>query len=188
MIIAWTKWMEKKCACSNFLVNLYGLYYRETVKKEIELAEVRENDRILCIGGGSIPSTAIQMANLTKAEIDVIDMDPKAVINARKLINRIGLDGQVSILQGKGEDMDVGCYDVIHVALQVSPKEKVVDHLWANSKKGTRIIVRMPKKKLKSFYSCLSSKFLCKVKACTKKPCLGTSFTTMDQALLLIKS
>ena len=43
---------------------------------------------------------------------------------------KLGLDDKITVISGKGEEIDIEPYDVIHVALQVSPKEKVLENIW----------------------------------------------------------
>ncbi|MBU5438981.1 hypothetical protein KQI42_13215 [Tissierella sp. MSJ-40] len=187
MITSWTKWMEKKISNSNFLIGLYENYYRKIVKDEVKLAEMTNKDKVLCIGGGSIPCTALQIANLTGAEVHVIDIDRKAVNNAKNIIRKMGLGNKIYVTEAKGEDIDVGSYNVIHIALQVTPKERVVEHIWSKSTEGTRIVVRLPKKSLKCFYSNLSDEFLSQRKPSIEGCCLQNRCNTMKEILLMVK-
>lgn len=188
MIVTWTKWMEKRISCSNFLIRLYEKYYKKIVRDEIKLADVKINDRILCIGGGSIPCTALQIANLTGAKVDVIDIDSRAVYNARNVVEKMGLNNKIYITNIRGEEVDISSYDVIHVALQVTPKEEVVEHIWSKARKGTRILVRIPKKNLRYFYSNISNEYLNEKESCTRNCCLDNELNTMKEVLLMVKN
>jgi len=119
MIAVCTECIERNFSKSNFLIKLYGLYYRNIVKNEVKLAGIRSCDRILCIGGGPIPSTAIEMARQTDACVHVIDMDGTAVVCARDVIKKLGLAHKITVEQARGEEVDISPYNVIHVALQV---------------------------------------------------------------------
>ena len=55
MISIYTKWIERRFCKYEPLIKLCRLYYRDIVKEEIEAANIRSWDKILCIGGGSIP-------------------------------------------------------------------------------------------------------------------------------------
>ncbi|WP_026895271.1 nicotianamine synthase family protein [Clostridiisalibacter paucivorans] len=188
MIRAWTKWMEKRISNSNFFIDMYELYYKNVVKNEIRLARVEDKDNILCIGGGAVPCTALQMAMETGAKVHVIDIDPIAVYNAKNLINKKGLSHRIQVSNKNGQEIDIRDYDVIHVALQVSPKEKVLENLWKKARKGTKIVVRMPKKGLNYFYSSLSCGFLetndINCERCSAKK----GINTMDRTLLMVKN
>ncbi|MEW8974373.1 MAG: nicotianamine synthase family protein [Tissierellaceae bacterium] len=188
MIANCTKWIERKFSGFNFLIGIYEIYYRGIVKKEVGLANIRSRDRVLCIGGGSIPCTALELANQTDAKIDVIDVDSMAVKSARDIVTRLGLSNRISIKEERGEDIDISSYDVIHVALQVTPKEKVIEHIWNNSKKGNRIIVRLPKRILSSFYSNISEEFISKNMDYIESCSLKNMVNTMDKVLLMVKN
>lgn len=187
MIRTWTQWMEKRISNSNFFINMYGLYYKNVVKNEIKLAEVKDRDNILCIGGGAVPCTALQMATETGARVHVIDIDSRAVDNAESVINKRGLSNKIRVSKENGEEIDIEDYDIIHIALQVSPKEKVLENLWGKARKGTKIVVRMPKKNLNCFYSNISCNFLEKCNINCRRTCIKKGLNTMDQALLMIK-
>lgn len=188
MIATCTKWIEKRFSGFSFLIGLYELYYKKIVRKEIELANITSKDNILCIGGGAIPSTAVELANQTNANVHVIDVDNNAVECAQNVVKKLGLRNKISIAREKGEDIDISSYDVIHIALQVSPKEKVLKHIWNNAKEGNRIIVRIPKKILKPFYSNVSEEFVYKNANCIKNYSLNYRLNTMDKILLMVKN
>lgn len=187
MIAACTKCIERNFSKSNFLINLYGLYYKNIVKNEVKLAEIKNCDKVLCIGGGPIPSTAIEVANQTDAKVHVIDMDSDAVACARDIVKRLGLHHKIIVDQGRGEDVDIAPYNVIHVALQVTPKEDVLKHIWSNSKMGDRIIVRMPKKGLRPFYSNVTDGFIKRYSDYIRLSSSRFNVSTMDKILLMVK-
>lgn len=188
MIGACTKWVEKNLSKYHCFIKFYSLYYRDIVKKEIKLANVRSCDKILCIGGGSIPCTAIELANQTNACIHVIDMDNHAVECARCVVKKLGLDEKITVINGKGEEIDIEPYDVVHVALQVTPKEEVLKHIWEKAKEGKRIIVRMPRKSLKRFYSNITDDFIKKYAKNIRSFPIGSKVKTMDKILLMEKA
>lgn len=188
MVATCTKWVENKFSTFKFLTKLYGRYYKNIVGKEVELANIRENDRVLCIGGGSIPSTAIEIVSQTNALVDVIDTDDRAVEKAQKLIHNLGLNDKIRVYLKDGEKMDVRDYDVIHIALQVTPKEKVAQHIWDNLGDGGRMIIRTPKKFLKFLYSNISNKFISRKSQYVKDYSLKSKANTMDRLLVISKN
>ena len=187
MIGTCTKWIEKKFSKYDSLIKLYSLYYRNIVEKEIQLANVKSCDKVLCIGGGSIPCTAIEIANQTNAHIHVLDIDESAVECARHVIEKLGLHEKITVINGKGQDIDIGPYDVVHLALQVSPKEEVLKNVWEKSKEGNRIIVRMPRKTLNPFYSNITDDFIKKNLKAISSVAIGYKAKTMNEVLLMEK-
>lgn len=188
MIRTCTKWIEKNFSKNNALIKLYRLYYKNIVKREVKLADVKSCDKILCIGGGSIPCTAIELAKQTKAKVHVIDIDNQAVECARDVVVKLGLHKKITITSGKGQEIDIEPYDVVHVALQVSPKDEVLEHLWDRSKEGDRIIVRLPKKGLKVFYSNITEAFIEKNAKYIRSFPVSYKAKTMDEILLMVKA
>ncbi len=171
--------------CKNkFILNLYQKYYKATVAREINLSNIKETDRILCIGGGAAPCTALQLYYQSGASVDVLDNDDRAIIQSRKLIRKLGLDKKIRIIKGDGRKINTKSYDIVHIALQVEPKKDVLDNVWKNSSKGQRIIVRDSKKLLSCFYSQIPKKY--KSKNLNKRKSLSI-FTTMTDPLILEK-
>ncbi|NLY11281.1 MAG: hypothetical protein GX020_06325 [Firmicutes bacterium] len=153
MLISWgTKIME--CALSAYppLVRLYKCYYRSIVEDEIKIARITDKDRVLCIGGGSVPCTAMQIAKFTGAKVKVIDIDEVAVKRARVVVEQFGLGDFVIVEQASGEIVDLDGITVVHLAVQISPKNLVIDHVWRNAAPSTRVIVRVPQDALRSYY------------------------------------
>jgi len=187
MIMTCTKWMERIFSKYDFLVNLYSLYYRNIVKNEIRLANIRSHDKVLCIGGGSIPSTAIEISRQTHAHVYVLDMDKKAIECAKEVIARLGLHDKITVINGKGQDIDIELYDVIHIAQQVSPKDEVLRSIWDKAKEGHRIIVRMPRKALKPFYSNITDDFIKNNAKDINTYSIGSRAKSMEEILLMEK-
>ena len=130
-------------------------YYRMLVKREASLAGINENDKVLCIGGGICPYTAILLHKYTKAHITVIDNNLECVEKSKKFINRLGLD-KINILFGDGEDICCHGYTVIHLAMQISPKELVLNEILQKAQPGTRVLIRKPKKGVDRLYCKMS--------------------------------
>lgn len=181
-----TRILEKIICSSKYLVSLYGKYYDRIVEKEARLAELDENDRLLCIGGGSVPWTAMLFAIFTGVRVDVIDIDHGAVYNGQKVVEMFGLKDRVRVMRSNGLWIDTFKYDAVHIALQVSPKGEVLDHLNDCCRPGTKIIMRMPKETLAYDYSNISHVQLKKYDWI--KTDVGNKFNTMENTLLMVKN
>lgn len=147
-----TKKIESVSSHFPYLTGIYRWYYEKIVDDEIILGKISEEDRVLIIGGGPFPCTAIQIANKTNANIHIIDKDPIAVDLASDLIKKLSLDNQIHITCTRGQEVDTSEYSVIHIAQQVSPKEAVLSNLLKKTKIGTRILLRSKEKGLDNFY------------------------------------
>ncbi len=186
MISIVTKLFEKFAVNSDFAYKVCKLYYKNIVNEEIDLASISPGDRVLLIGGGSIPCTAIEFAKRTQADIEVIDIDFKAVENAKNLVDKKGFNSRINIRLADGKKIDPKNYDVIHIAMQVKPKESVLRHILDKSDSGLKVIVREPRSYLKSFYSNISKSFL-KNYSLELREHAFRSLTSMDRVKLLIK-
>lgn len=128
-------------------------YYSPMVANEITLANVVKTDNILCIGGGCLPCTAILLHKKTGANVTAIDIDENAIKVSLKRLNKLGLDGKINILNTNGVEIDVKDYDLVHIALQVSPKDTVFEQVKNTAKNGCKILIRTPKKTISKGYS-----------------------------------
>lgn len=182
-IIAYlTKSTEKYLASFPCLIKLYGLYYKKIVQREIALGKICSKDKVLFIGGGPLPCTALEIAQNTGAHVLVVDNDPEAVITAREVVAKFNLSEKIHVKVADGLRIDVAGFSVVHVALQVNNREEVLKNVWQKASQGARIIVRSHRDSLKGFYSKLPD--WCRHKNCRyieQKNC------TMNVTLLLTK-
>ncbi|NLL22701.1 MAG: hypothetical protein GX260_02835 [Tissierellia bacterium] len=181
-----TRLLEKVICSSKKLVTLYGKYYNKIVEREACLADLDESHKVLCVGGGSVPWTAMLFALLTGAEIDVVDIDHQAVYNGQKVVKMFDLQNKVRVMRSNGLWIDAVTYDAVHIALQVSPKAEVLDHLNSCCRPGTKIIMRMPKESLAYDYSHISQRQLKKYN--WVKADVSTTYNTMSDSLLMVKT
>lgn len=131
---------------------LFRWYYKKIVKDEIVLGEINKHDRVMCIGGGAFPATAIEIHRQTGAKVDVLDCDQEAVIHAVDLLKRMDLDNEINVFFGCGQTFDPKAYQVVHIALQVRDRERILANLQRHSLPGTRILARFPKECMEKFY------------------------------------
>lgn len=157
-----TQKMECFLSRSRFFVSLYSMYYKIIVKHEVNLANIKYSDRVLCIGGGSVCSSAILIAKYTGAKVTVIDIDRCAVQNSRKVIRCLNLEDLIDVRLADGRGFDTKGYDVLHIALQVYPKGEVLKNVMRGSSIDSRILVRRPKDMLKGLYGFMFDDCYCK--------------------------
>ena len=81
-----TKKLECLAARNKVVYNVLALYYKRIVNKEIRLADINENDRILCVGGGPCPFSGILLHEHTKAHVTIIDNDECCVEVSKQLV------------------------------------------------------------------------------------------------------
>jgi len=141
--------IENRAANAGMFYRFASQYYRDVIEKEVVLAGINANDNVLCIGGGMCPFSAILIHQLTGARVTVIDNNSTCIPKAKQIIKRLGLSKYVGVVCGDGRDFDYQEYSVIHLALQVSPMDKVFALVKEKAAPGTRLLMRRPKKYFK---------------------------------------
>ena len=144
--------LERLASRSNLLYRGLSLYYKNLVKQEVTLAGIQPGDKVLCVGGGPSPFSAILIHEYTGAEVTIIDNENHSVDIAQELIKKLGYSEAIKVSYGDGRSFSPRGYTVIQLAVQISPMDKVFGHLLKNSKLGTRILMRVPRKSLTGFY------------------------------------
>ncbi|MBN4056506.1 MAG: hypothetical protein COA82_06055 [Alkaliphilus sp.] len=147
-----TKELEKSIYKYPSIIKLWKKYYYDKIiEKEIELGEISREDHVLCIGGGAIPFTALDIALKTGASVAIIELDLVAVEKSRQLINRINMSNKIEVIHSSGQEFDASRYSVVHIASQVCPVDEILHNVWARIACGSKILFRCDKKKYKSF-------------------------------------
>jgi hypothetical protein len=160
IITSLTQKIESWASGAGVFYRLAENYYIDMVKNEAALAGIGENDKILCIGGGCCPFSAILFHRTTKARGTVVDNCDKCLPNAQPVIERLGLSDYINVVLQDGCPLDIKDYSVIHLALQVNPIEKVVTEVESRMKPGAKLLIRQPKKNLCCLYDKFSNAML----------------------------
>ena len=158
-ITNFTRTVEGRASQSEPVYKLAARYYKDVIQKEAVLANITGNDRILCIGGGCCPFSAILFHQMTGATVTVIDQRSACIPASRQVINRLGLGESVRVLcqDGRSAEIPFSEYTVVHLALQVSPIEQVFSQVARQIAPGTKLLIRRPKKHLERSYGGLLS-------------------------------
>lgn len=145
----------------SFFFNRIGKLYEQIIgreyKKEIEKFGLLNSKKILHIGCGAYPITALILADLTSAKIVSIDKDPFVVSFARKLIDKRKLQKKIKIELGDGQKYNVKEYDAIIVSSCSSPKNKIMKNIFKNADVNTKIVIREIEKNLDNILNIINS-------------------------------
>ena len=143
----------ERVACRNSsFFKLTMAYYQSMVLREIQWAGITSADHVLCIGGGPCPHTALLIYALTGAKVTVVDNDEASVRCSRRLLRRKGVEDKITVLHQDGAELDSSGYSVIHMAVQIIPKEKVFNSIWQKADEGCVLLMRLPKHKVRKLY------------------------------------
>lgn len=148
-----TQQIEKVMAKNSLFQKIILAYYTPIVKREVKLADIQASNNVLCVGGGYFPCTAILIHKFSKANVTVIDIQENTIKIASERVCKLGYGEFINVIHQNGKDIPAENFDVIHIAVQVSPKKNVFENLINSAKNGAKIIVRVPKKILKSGYN-----------------------------------
>ena len=141
MIATLTRFQETFMGRFRFSDKLSALYYNRILDKEIALGNVRPGDRVLFIGGGSMPYSAYYLNQKTSAAVDVLDHDASVITSARAYLeNRQARD--VHVYCGAFDSLNIGQYDHIFLAKQLIGKHRMINQLNQRKADHARLVVR----------------------------------------------
>jgi len=121
---------------------LYFDFYDEMVENEIKLANISKNDKILHIGGGSIPATSILLTNKIGAQVTIIDKNSQSVKQATSCISEYGVTDRVQIKHAEAKQFPADKFDVIIISQGIIPSKDLLKHVSQSMKVDARVIFR----------------------------------------------
>jgi len=133
---------EKVATKFDFISSNYFRMYQELVDKEIKMAGISQKDKVVVVGCGSLPITAILVALKTNAHVVAIDKDKRAVKEANKYIKNHHLENNIEIEYADGKAYPLKNFDVIYLTYGLKKKEDIFNFIVKNSKNNSRIIFR----------------------------------------------
>lgn len=132
----------------------YPLYARfeRLIEREVNLLNGYKPKRLLFIGSGPMPITALCLQHRLKTQIDCLERYPEAVSESKLVMKKLRMEGAINVFQGLGEDHDMSQYDVILVALLAKPKKAILQNILQHSNDDVRIICRTSDNSRHVFY------------------------------------
>ncbi len=128
-------------ASKNKLFKVFAtLYYTPMIKKEIRLAKVDHMSKVLFIGGGPLPMSALLLKRFTDAQITIVDCNSAVIKKAENVIKKSGVI--IQVIHAYGQEVEIKDYDTIIVAKQVVSQDCVLRHLINKANPKTKIILR----------------------------------------------
>lgn len=132
-----------KLACKiNEIAKLYEKTVGKEYRRERERFSLSKAKKILHIGSGSYPISAIVLAEMDDVNITTIDDNAKAVKLANKVIKRKNLNGKIRVEQGDGTKYPLDGFDTFIISGCSFPKVKVLKHIIKDAKPQSKIIIR----------------------------------------------
>jgi GNAT superfamily N-acetyltransferase len=116
--------------------------FDDLVRREQALLPINRMDRVLSIGSGPLPLTAMLLHLRTRAAIDCLARDPGAVALSRQVLEKCGLSGPVRILDGTRLEHDLSRYNAVIVEALAKPKKNLLKLLRKRCSRGCQVLYR----------------------------------------------
>ena len=122
--------------------HFYLEFYDDLVDKEVKIAYIKPEDKVLVIGCGSIPATPILIANKTDSTITSIDTDYTAIKKANRVVHDHGLEKKIKCIHADGLKYPLKDYNVIFLLYGIKQQKEMLEYTSKNIRDNTRIIYR----------------------------------------------
>jgi ribosomal protein S18 acetylase RimI-like enzyme len=122
----------------------YLLYERFSalVKRELALISRSGFQRILFLGSGAVPISALLLHAETGVPVDCVARDSSAIEISRKVVESFGVGGAVTVLGDKDSDYDTQNYDLIVIGILFRSKKNVLKTVRKRSQPGCQVLCR----------------------------------------------
>jgi len=124
------------------IAELYKKIIGEEYRKEIKEFNLSNAKKILHVGAGSYPLTALILSEIDNVDIVTIDNNSKSVELADKVIKREKLQDRIKVENGNATRYPLDGFDTIIISGCSVPKIKILDHVFKNIQPNCRVIVR----------------------------------------------
>ena len=161
------KWLNLKFQSSieivySFIPYLYRSYltrYKHIPANELEYLkgkiDISTIEKIVLVGGGAIPYTAIFFNKIIKPKVFIIiEKDKLSSLAASRLLKRLNLYN-FKVINMPGEDYSGYDDSLVIVALQVTEKQKIVNRIL--DKSNNTLIIRQPLRENTRMFESISS-------------------------------
>ncbi len=152
MLLAAVKILEILCVKINAFGKFYcQVFYQKMIDKESEIAGITPDMKILHIGSGPFPMTALCLVQ-NGHWVEAVDNSEEIVRISLEVVAKFGLGDRIMIRQADGLEVDCNEFDVVWVSLHIFPKDKVLLHSLNTLKDGGKVVYRNPRGLLARIY------------------------------------
>lgn len=134
--------VDRLSSISDFIAELYEKTVGNEYRNERDKFNLSKSKKILHIGCGSYPITALILAEMNGIRIVAIDHNKKCIKIARKVLEQKNMNGKISAELGEGINYPLKGFDTIIASGCSLPKIQVINHILQNSDKKSKIIIR----------------------------------------------
>jgi hypothetical protein len=117
--------------------------FRRLIHREIELLSADgPPSRLLFIGSGPCPISAILAHEYMGIGVDCLDADGLAVVQSRRILEQWHLSSAIRVFHGDGMSFDASNYDAVIIALLAKPKSGILGGLARTLRRHGRVVCR----------------------------------------------
>ncbi|WP_028593738.1 nicotianamine synthase family protein [Paenibacillus assamensis] len=129
---------ERASDISDYLDILAG-----AVNEEMKNHNIDSNSKVLFIGSGAFPTTALTIARETSAQVVCLDIDPEAIEWSEQVAAASGLSGHISFTNKKVQELPF-TIEATHIIIAslVKNKLEVLEELRQHMNPFAKVIVR----------------------------------------------
>lgn len=120
----------------------YLARYRALAAAEIALAGIGPQDRVVFVGAGCLPITAMEYVRRTGCRVDAVEILRDRAAQAGAVIERLGLADSLQVIAADGRTVDFGGYSVILVGVLAEPKAAIFARIAGSAAPDSRVLCR----------------------------------------------
>jgi protein-L-isoaspartate O-methyltransferase len=134
--------LEIFAAKMNLFNSLLTKWREPVFSRKIQMLNISPSEKVLHLGCGAFPSASIFIAKKKRTHVVGIDNNYFAIKLARSYIKKKHLSDVVTVEYGDGTNYPVQDFDIIYIAINVWPIDKVLFHLAQTMKPTARILCK----------------------------------------------
>jgi ribosomal protein S18 acetylase RimI-like enzyme len=118
--------LQEKAPLQDYLLHKR---FSELIRRELALASGVRPQRMLVLGSGPLPSSAIHVHLQSDMSVDCVGYDPGVVSIARQVLKKCGFDRSVRMFRDGDKEYDASNYDLILIDLPARTKRPILRSL-----------------------------------------------------------
>lgn len=167
------KGFERTGARYTLFGELYNrLFYAPMLCSELNIADLKEGTKIIHIGCGPLPLTALYLGR-EGFHVVGVDKDQEALKRAREMVEQNSLEDRIELRAGDGMDLDYSSYEAVWISLHARPQDMIIEKALETLPEGGKIICRNSRSYLKPLYSAMKTRGLTRCQFKRKRQLLG---------------
>lgn len=138
---------EERKAAENSGLETFDFYdsherLREVVVNEASMVPKISEKKILFIGGGPLPYSALFAQSISETSVTICDCNPETLLFSKKFIEGMGLDARFQFRIGRAQELDVSEYDLVWLAAMLEGKAEALRALHRTLRPNTFVLLR----------------------------------------------